>query len=121
MLKKSAAEGGAANVMVVSSLTGKYPQHMIGVYAMTKAALDNMVIFLGRELMNENIRVNGIAPGLIKTEFSGPLWQSGSKVNPKALGMPDQIASIVATICSKGDGAFANSEVYQIHGGFSKL
>ena len=51
MLKKSAAEGGAANVMVVSSLTGKYPQPMIGVYAMTKAALDNMVTFMGKELM----------------------------------------------------------------------
>ena len=61
---------------MVSSVTGKNPNFTIGVYAMTKAALDNMVKGLSEELMSESIRVNGIAPGLIRTDFSGPLWNS---------------------------------------------
>jgi len=38
---------------------------MLGVYAMTKAALENMVIFLADELRDDGIRVNAVAPGLI--------------------------------------------------------
>jgi len=37
---------------------------------MTKAALDNMVKFMSVELMNDGIRINSIAPGLVQTEFA---------------------------------------------------
>ena len=40
---------------------------------MTKAALDNMVKFLAKELRADDIRINSIAPGVIKTVFAGPL------------------------------------------------
>ena len=43
MLLESKQQGGAANVLVVSSIAGANPNFMLGVYAMTKAALDNMV------------------------------------------------------------------------------
>ena len=65
----------SANILVVSSVTGTTPQEIIGVYSMTKAALDNMVKGLAQELRNDHIRVNGIAPGLIKTKFSAPMWK----------------------------------------------
>jgi NAD(P)-dependent dehydrogenase (short-subunit alcohol dehydrogenase family) len=58
----------------------------LGVYAMTKAALENMVKWMHVELREEGIRVNGVAPGLIKTEFSGTLWKDNKNVNPKSLG-----------------------------------
>lgn len=87
---------------------------------MTKAALDNMVSWLSQELRDDHIRLNGIAPGLIKTEFSGPLWRNNQGVPKEALGDPDQIGSVAATVCSK-DGSFVNGEVYQVHGGFPKL
>ena len=74
MLIKSKELGGAANVLIVSSVTGKNPSHHIGVYSMTKAALDNMVQMLAKELLGDGIRVNGIAPGLIQTEFAAPIW-----------------------------------------------
>ena len=67
-------KAGKANVCVISSVTGTHPSHMLGVYAMTKAALDNMVKWLHIELREDDIRVNAIAPGLIATDFSGPLW-----------------------------------------------
>ena len=74
----------AANVLVVSSVTGKNPNFTIGVYAMTKAALDNMIKGLSEELMSESIRANGIAPGFIRTDFSGPL--RNSDVPKKSIG-----------------------------------
>ena len=70
--------------------------------------------------MADDIRVTGIAPGLIKTEFSGMLWKDNDKVDPKSIGTPTQIAALAATMCSE-DGAFINGETYQIHGGFAKL
>ena len=46
MLLKSKSEGGGANILIVSSVAGTIPSPMIGVYSMTKAALDNMVKML---------------------------------------------------------------------------
>ena len=56
---------------------------------MTKAALDNMVVWMAHELMSDGIRVNGIGPGLIMTEFSGPLWKGNEGVPPEAKGRSD--------------------------------
>lgn len=87
MLLASKEKAGAANILIVSSLTGRHPHHTIGIYGATKAALDNMVYGLCRELLPDGIRINGIAPGLIKTEFSGPLWNSD--VPPESIGLPE--------------------------------
>jgi dehydrogenase/reductase SDR family protein 4 len=66
--------GSGANICIISSVTGTLPNKMIGVYGSTKAALENMIKWMKDEFRSDGIRVNGIAPGLIKTEFSGPLW-----------------------------------------------
>ena len=81
LLKKA---GKGANVMVISSIASKMPPNMLGIYGMTKAALDNMVWGLSKELMEEDIRVNGLAPGLIMTEFSGNLWKGNNTVNKRS-------------------------------------
>ena len=121
LLKANELSGkGEANVLVVSSVAGKNPHHTLGVYDMTKAALDNMVVWMAQELMNDSIRINGLAPGLIMTEFSGVLWKNNEGVHPKSKGTSEQIGSVAATVCSK-DGSFMNGEVYQVHGGFPKL
>jgi NAD(P)-dependent dehydrogenase (short-subunit alcohol dehydrogenase family) len=103
--------GKGANICITSSVTGKNPQWTFGVYSSTKAALDNMVNWMATELMSDGIRVTGIAPGLIKTELSAPLWKGAIPAPEESKGMPDQIGSVVATICSK-DGSFMNGEVY---------
>jgi NAD(P)-dependent dehydrogenase (short-subunit alcohol dehydrogenase family) len=70
--------------------------------------------------MSDGIRVTGIAPGLIQTEFSSVLWKDNKEVKPEAIGQSEDIGAVVATICSK-DGKFMNAEVYQVHGGFPNL
>ena len=112
--------GKESNILVVSSLGATSPSYTIGVYNMTKAALNNMVVWLAQELMDDNIRVNAISPGLIKTEFSGPLWRENSSIIPKSLGESHQIASVAVMMCSQ-DGSFVNGENYIVHGGFSKM
>ena len=78
-----------------------------------------MTKFLAVELRGDGIRVNSIAPGLIKTDFAKNLWESGA-VPDEAIGTSDQIGSVSATICSK-DGSFMNGEIYAVHGGFPNL
>ena len=80
--------GPGRNILVVSSVTGVNPNWTLGVYAMTKAALDNMVKWLAQELMADDIRVTGIAPGLIKTGFSEALWKGNDGVDEKSMGTP---------------------------------
>lgn len=110
----------AANILVVSSVTGTNPNYTLGVYAMTKAALDNMVKSLADELMDDGIRVNSIAPGLIRTEFSGALWKKGGPPE-KSMGHACHIGSVAACICSHQDGAFMNGSLYHVNGGFAKM
>ena len=64
---KAAREG--ANILVTSSLSGVMPGKIVGVYAMTKASVINMVQWLSQELMDQSIRVNAIAPGFTRTNM----------------------------------------------------
>jgi dehydrogenase/reductase SDR family protein 2 len=70
MLLASKEKDGAANICVITSTDGTNPMDVVGLYGATKAALNNMVKFLAQELRVDGIRVNGLAPGLIDTEFS---------------------------------------------------
>ena len=112
--------GPGANVLVLSSVAGKWPSPFLGVYDMTKAALDNMIIWLSKEFMDLGIRVNGLAPGLITTKLSEVLWKDNTTTPEKAKGVPEQIGSVAATMCSK-DGSFINGETYYVHGGYPQL
>ena len=82
-------KGTDANVLVISSITGSSPKPHLGVYSTTKAALNNMVEWMAKELMEDNIRVNALSPGLIATEFSGVLWKDNKAVDPKKIGKPE--------------------------------
>ena len=108
-----------ANICIITSVAGENPTAMIGVYGSTKAALENMIKWMKDELREDGIRVNALGPGLIKTDFAAPIW--GSPAVPKeAVGMPEQIGAVAATICSQ-DGSFMNGETFRVHGGFPKL
>ena len=111
LLASKGKEGGSATICVITSVAGSNPSSSIGVYAMTKAALDNMVKMLSKELMPDGIRICGIAPGLIKTEFSGPLW-SNSEIDPSSIGEAHHISSVAALVCSAKDGGFCNGEIF---------
>lgn len=115
LMKKSPS----ANILVTSSICGITPAYLVGVYGITKAAINSMVRCLSEEFRPLNIRVNAIAPGLISTEMTATLIQQNPHLQGIS-GLPDQIASVAAMICSS-DGSFVNGEIYAVHGGYPKI
>lgn len=118
LLRKSKT---GANVLMTSSMSAVDPFYTIGVYGITKAGINNMVKSLSVELMEDNIRVNAIAPGLVDTEMAAPFIKDNKLINSKNCAQPEQIASVIATICSPQDGSFMNGEIYTVHGGCPRL
>jgi dehydrogenase/reductase SDR family protein 4 len=119
-LMRSACKPHGANILMTSSMGAVDPFYQIGVYGITKAGINNMVRSLSVELMEDNIRVNAIAPGLVDTEMAAPLIKD-VKINEKNCAKPEHIASVIATICAPEDGKFMNGEIYTVHGGYPRL
>ncbi len=71
-------ERGGGKIINVTSMAGLRPQPAMGIYSVSKAGLIMLTQVLAQELGPYNIQVNAIAPGVVKTRFSGALWQTPS-------------------------------------------
>jgi len=112
--------GGA--IVNISSIGGLRPGHGLGIYNITKAGVIMLTRQLARELGGK-IRVNAIAPGLIKTRFAEGLWSNEAIMdrvmtsNPMGrIGTPDEIAGAVVFLVSDA-ASYVNGEVLVIDGG----
>jgi NAD(P)-dependent dehydrogenase (short-subunit alcohol dehydrogenase family) len=117
--KQAMAEAGGAVINIVSVGALKYSSP-IGIYNMTKAALIHQTKHLAGEL-GPGVRVNAIAPGLVKTDFARALWEPGAGNDDwpwplKRLGEPLDIARaalyLVSDLCS-----WVSGEVLVVDGG----
>lgn len=99
-----AIDGGA--VLNISTIGAQQTQPMAGLYAAAKAALDSLTRALAHELAPHGVRVNAIAPGLVRTQTSTVLWQGEKQVAESRLvplgrlGEPEDIASAAAFLLS---------------------
>ncbi|HWG74497.1 MAG TPA: SDR family oxidoreductase [Acidimicrobiales bacterium] len=88
-------EGNGGSVVNVASIGGITAGGPIGVYDLTKSALVFMTKHLATEL-GPKVRVNAIAPGLVKTDFARSLWEGGEQGTwpwaMQRLGEPGDIA-----------------------------
>lgn len=66
---------GGGSVINLSSIAGDTPDPGLGMYSVSKAALNMLTKVMAKEWARDNIRVNAICPGLIKTKFSQALWK----------------------------------------------
>lgn len=110
--------GGA--VLNIASIGGMSYGGMIGIYDMTKAALMHLTGHLAAELAPK-VRVNAIAPGLVKTDFARALWepaeqQVAARIPLRRLGEPDDIASTALFLASDG-AAWITGHTVVVDGG----
>lgn len=101
MSTRRGGKGGAiVNLSSVAARLGGPGENVH--YAMTKGAIDTFTIGLGRELAEEGIRVNAVAPGLIETEMNTQerLTRLAPNIPAKRVGMPEEIAEAVAWLIS---------------------
>ena len=64
---------GGGSIIHISSIGGLKPEAGIGIYSASKAAINNLTQAMAQDWGEDNIRVNAICPGLIKTKFSQAL------------------------------------------------
>eukprot|EP00123_Amoebidium_parasiticum_P014628 comp22581_c0_seq1/m.34503 comp22581_c0_seq1/g.34503 ORF comp22581_c0_seq1/g.34503 comp22581_c0_seq1/m.34503 type:complete len:272 (-) comp22581_c0_seq1:317-1132(-) len=117
-----AKSSNGPNIVFISSIAGYEPLQGLGAYSVSKTALLSFPMVLGKEL-GPTIRVNGVAPGIVKTNFSQALWEDEKLMKKmtavvplKALAVPDQIASAVAFLVSD-DASYMTGETITVAGG----
>jgi NAD(P)-dependent dehydrogenase (short-subunit alcohol dehydrogenase family) len=118
------AKGGGA-IVIVSSIAAFKGSKMLGIYAVTKAADTQIVRNLASAYGPDNIRVNGIAPAVVKTDFARALYDDPEKEKRvsasyalKRLGEPDDIAGAALFFASRA-GAWTTGQTLIIDGGWS--
>jgi len=111
------------SIIIVSSIGGLRGSGIIGAYCISKAADMQLARNLAVEYGPHNVRVNCIAPGLIKTDFAKALWDnpeirkaSESKAALKRIGQPDDIGGVAVFLASKA-GAFVCGQCIIADGG----
>jgi NAD(P)-dependent dehydrogenase (short-subunit alcohol dehydrogenase family) len=117
--RQAMAEGGGAVINIASVGAFKY-SGQIGIYDMSKAALVHLTKHLAGE-MGPKVRVNAIAPGLVKTDFARALWEPGGDQQewpwPLArLGEPIDIAR-AALFLASDLASWVTGEVLVVDGG----
>jgi len=110
-------------ITIISSVGGLKASTVIGAYCISKAADMQLARNLAAEFGPDNVRVNCIAPGLIKTDFAKALWDnpdilkaSTSGAPLRRIGVPDEIAGMAVLLAGKA-GGFATGQCFVIDGG----
>lgn len=117
-----AARGGGA-VVLVSSIGGLKGSQMLGAYGISKAADMQMARNLAVEWGPKNVRVNCIAPGIVRTDFAKALWENPaiyantiSTYPLRRIGEPNEIAGAAVFLASAA-GSFMTGQTIVIDGG----
>lgn len=110
-------------IIVISSIGGLKGSPVIGAYNISKAADMQLARNLALEFGADNVRVNTIAPGLIKTDFAKALWENPEILKTytgtsclKRIGEADEIAGMAVYLASAA-GAFTTGQTFVIDGG----
>lgn len=102
---------GEGSIINISSIAGDTPDPGLGIYSVSKAALNMLTKVLAKEWGADGIRVNNIAPGLIKTKFSEALWQNEKMLQSflkhmaiPRMGTAEEIAALALFLASEESG-----------------
>lgn len=117
------AERKDGAVIIVSSIGGLKGNVNLGAYGLSKAADMQLARNLAVEWGPSNIRVNCIAPGLVRTDFARALWQDAEAVKRAIasypigrLGEPEDVAGTALLLASQA-GSFITGQTFIVDGG----
>jgi NAD(P)-dependent dehydrogenase (short-subunit alcohol dehydrogenase family) len=123
MVLPGMAERKDGAVIIVSSIGGLRGSAVLGAYGISKAADMQLARSLAVEWGPHNIRVNAIAPGLVKTEFARALWEDketlAQALKQSPLGIiadPVDIAGAAILLASRA-GRFITGQTLVVDGG----
>lgn len=125
--KKRIALGGGGSIVIVSSTNGFQAEADSVAYDTSKGGLVMMIRSLAVSLAPHGIRVNGIAPGLIRTPLTGTWMESRAddllkhyekKILLGKVGQPSDCAGAVAFLCSPA-ASYITGEIITIDGGLT--
>jgi hypothetical protein len=111
------------SIVIVSSIGGLRGSPIIGAYCISKAADMQLARNLAVEFGPHNVRVNCIAPGLIKTDFAKALWDDpkllearNAETPLRRIGDPDEIAGAAVYLAAPAS-AFMTGQTLVVDGG----
>lgn len=117
------AERRDGSVIIVSSIAGFKGNTHLGAYGISKAADMQLVRNLAVEWGPANVRVNAIAPSIIRTDFARKLWEDPQTYEQavrsyplRRIGEPDEIAGPAIFLASRA-GSFVTGHVLTVDGG----
>lgn len=113
-----------SSILIVSSYAGYTPTPILGAYSVSKTALISLTKVLATELAPRGIRINCVAPGVIKTKFSEALWKGKEPESDAQLkdipmgryGEPDEVGALGCFLCSN-DASYITGETVVVAGG----
>jgi NAD(P)-dependent dehydrogenase (short-subunit alcohol dehydrogenase family) len=122
---KAMMEQRSGSILNMSSQVGLTPGAGAGAYSISKAGIIMMTQLLAQELAAFGIRVNALAPGIVKTDFNAAFWkevavekQTASMVPLGRLAEPEDIAR-AAVFLASDDSSYITGEVLAINGGWA--
>jgi NAD(P)-dependent dehydrogenase (short-subunit alcohol dehydrogenase family) len=117
------AERGGGSFVVVASIAGLLSSTVVGIYGISKAADLQLVRNLAAEWGPKNVRVNAIAPGLIRTDFARALWEDEKRRSEREaltplrrLGEAREVGGVVAFLASDA-ASFITGQTLVVDGG----
>ncbi len=123
MVAPEMMERGDGSITIISSIGGIRASTTLGAYCISKAADMQLARNLAHEYGPAGVRVNCIAPGLIKTDFAKALWdnpdtlkRSTATAALRRIGEPHEIAGAAVFLASRA-GAFTTGQTIVIDGG----
>ncbi len=115
-------KAGEAAIVTVSSTAGIRGIYGAIAYATAKGAIPQFTRSLAREVADDNIRVNCVAPGVVRTRFHDAMTEAQKKINLEQRiplhreGTPEQVAEVVALLVTND---YITGETYVIDGGLT--
>ena len=117
--------GGGGKIINIASIVGINPGRYQGIYSITKAGIISLTKTLALELGSDNIQVNALAPGLIKTKFARAIWEDDdllrgvmAQTPAGRIGEPSDIAGLALYLASPASD-FTSGGVFVVDGGLT--